>query len=115
MKNAKIKMSWYGDDELKQGAAAGVGADGNAGFYILPLARSHLFINCCPSVSSLWGSVSTAIGCSTTSRFLMRMQFQVGRNLKGSHHRTVARIPAKKSTASDRRLISRRPHRRTNT
>lgn len=76
---------------------------------------SYLFMNCCASVSSLWGSVSTAIGCSTTSRFLMRMQFQVGMKRKGVHHRRVARIPAKKSTTSVRRLISRRPHRPTNT
>lgn len=84
-------------------------------FHIFLLGHSYLFINSCASRSNLWGSVFTFIGCSTTSWFLMRMQFQVGINLKGIHHRTVARILTKKSTTSKRRLMPTRPQPRTKT
>lgn len=79
------------------------------------LQHSYLFIKFCASPSNLWGSVSTVIGCSITSWFLMMMQFQVGKNLKGMHHTAVAMILSKQSATRSHRRTSRRPHTRTHT
>ncbi len=123
--NSQFHTSWQiSDQTAKMKPPSGVyGVD--AIFYfrrivqyysrLILLPHSYLFTKFCASPSNLWGSVSTVIGCSITSWFLMMMQFQVGMSLKGMYHTAVARIATKKSATSSHSLISRRPHTRTHT
>lgn len=67
----------------------------------------------CASPSNLWGSVSTVIGCSITSWFLIMIQFQVRRCLKGTYHTALTTIVKEKSATRSHRLTSRRPQTRT--
>lgn len=79
------------------------------------LHHFYLFIKFCASPSNLWGSVSTVIGCSITSWFLIMMQFHVDKNSKGTYHTAVARMQRKKCSTRSHRLTSKRPHTRTHT
>ncbi len=114
-----IREIWSSSDQIAEATQRGLWwrwvVSKRKNQHIILFLYSYLFIKFWASPSNLWGNVSTVIGCSITSWFLMMMQFHLRRSLKGTNHTAVTRMARRKSVTRNRMLTSRRPHTRTHT